>query len=327
MTFKQNWEKTNQHMEIAPKAIEGMVRLAFPSARLSSYEIIAGGCANLNVKITLESKAQPYILRVYVRDKEAPYIEQKLGVLLQGIVPIPQIYFIGDLEDHRFAIAEFMPGITLRDYLLNGEAQAMESLMREAGEILAKLQTIQFPSSGFFNRDLSIQESHTLPSCVSFAKDCLNHPTVKETLGQVTISQIHKILEDCSDLFPDDGDSHLVHGDFDPANVLVHQINGRWHISGLLDWEFAFSGSHLWDVANMLRYAHQMPPLYEYSFLKGIEHGGITLPPDWRRRISLLNILSLLDCLARSSPVHHPHRCADIRGLIAYFINQVGGNQ
>ena len=195
MTFKQNWEKTDQHYNISPETIEKMMALAFPEEKLNSHEIISGGCANLNIKIMLKGKDQPYILRVYLRDKDAAYREQKLGILLKGKVPIPQVYFIGDLDEHRFGVTEFMPGITLRDYLLGAHPDDMERLMAEIGEILATIQTIRFPGSGFFGKELSIQDPITETGYVDFAKECLKHPAVIDMFGEDVISKIKAVLE------------------------------------------------------------------------------------------------------------------------------------
>jgi aminoglycoside phosphotransferase (APT) family kinase protein len=326
VTFKQNWEKADQHYDISPQSIEGMVALAFPQNKLASHEVISGGCANLNIKITLQDKEQLYILRVYLRDKDAAYVEQKLGVLLKDKVPIPQIYFVGDLDAHRFSVAEFMPGITLRDLLLGDEACDMEELMREAGEILGRIQTIRFSISGFFSKDLTIQEPLTQDGYVSFAKDCLKHPTVIHILGEESISKIDHLLDVHAVLFPDETQTHLVHGDFDPANLLVKKSDGFWKISGVLDWEFAYCASPLQDVALMLRYAHHMPTVYEAAFLSGLQNGGVELPDDWRLRIDLLNILNLLSCLVRSAPDQHPNRCADICDLINNILSRVISN-
>ncbi len=112
----------------------------------------------------------------------------------------------------------------------------------------------------------------------------------------------------------------MVHADFDPANILVEKINGDWQISAILDWEFAFSGSVRWDVANMLRYAHHMPQIFQDSFLSGLNNGGIALPEDWQISIHLLNLISLLDCLKRSNPENQPRRCEDICELINHIL-------
>jgi aminoglycoside phosphotransferase (APT) family kinase protein len=113
---------------------------------------------------------------------------------------------------------------------------------------------------------------------------------------------------------------HLVHGDFDPANVLVEEFHGTWKISSILDWEFAFSGSSLWDVANMLRYAHLMPSTFQDAFITGLTNGGTALPDHWQKTSYLLNLLSLLDLLKREDAIHQPRKCADIRELINYML-------
>ena len=122
-------------------------------------------------------------------------------------------------------------------------------------------------------------------------------------------------------MLQDNTSSHLVHGDFDPANILVNQIKGVWEISGILDWEFSFSGSVLWDVANMLRYAHKMPPEFQTSFLKGLKSRDLILPENWLINVYLLNLISLIDCLKRSNPEIHPARCADIYDLINFILS------
>jgi thiamine kinase-like enzyme len=87
-------------------------------------------------------------------------------------------------------------------------------------------------------------------------------------------------------------------------------------------WEFAFSGSYLWDVANMFRYAHKMQPEFQNSFIDALQRNGIKLPPDWRTTAHLLNLSSLLDLLKRSDPQRHPNRCADIRELINHILSE-----
>jgi aminoglycoside phosphotransferase (APT) family kinase protein len=199
----------------------------------------------------------------------------------------------------------------------------MAKIMFETGEILGKIQSIRFPTSGFFQKDLSLKGPLKQEDYLTFAKECLIHPTVKAKLGAHDISKIARLLDDNASLFPQGEENHLVHGDFDPANLLVDNINGQWSISAVLDWEFAFAGSPLTDMANMLRYAHQMPSLYQSAFLKGLRKGGVKVPDDWQRRIDLLNLLSLLDCLVRSLPDQRPRQCADILDLIRHILSKV----
>ena len=111
----------------------------------------------------------------------------------------------------------------------------------------------------------------------------------------------------------------LTHGDYEPANILVHKVSGKWQISAILDWEFAHSGSLLQDIANMLRYSHQLPYFFEEQFLHGLSESGVILPGHWRRTTHLLNLLALLDCLQRYDPLSRPKRLLDIKKLIEYI--------
>jgi Ser/Thr protein kinase RdoA (MazF antagonist) len=287
---------------------------------LAFYEVISGGCANLNIKFTCTDSSTPLILRIYLRDKEAAYREQKLATLVKDSVPIPEVYFVGDTDGYRFAISEYKPGITLRELLLKGKTEDLQPIMSEVGSILAKIQNYRFPHSGFFDNDLQIKDCITQDFCITYAKKCLEHPTTIRIISQENISKIHDHLDKYHFLFPDNTQNHLVHADFDPANILVHNIQNTWKISAVLDWEFAFSGSTLCDIANMLRYAHHMPDEYERAFLSGLQNDGFQLPENWRISIFLLNLLSLLDCLIHCPPEKRPNQCADIRSLITFII-------
>lgn len=318
--FKANWEKTSVTHQLPEGVAEKMVQLAYPNKKLISLELIAGGCANLNIKIQLSDETHPMILRIYLRNKDAAYVEQKLAALLKETVPVPQTHYVGVFENYHFAITEYMPGISLRDLVLGDAPHDINAIMYEVGTILSKITTHEFPQAGFFDKELNIIPHSPTDDYLIFAKNCLRHETLISVLTPDIISKISQVLDQYGHLFPNKTDKHLVHGDFDPANILVSESNGVWKVSGVLDWEFSFSGSVLCDVANMLRYAHKTPSEFQYAFLNGLTSGGIILPEDWRITINLLNIVSLLECLKRTTPKEQPNRCADIRELIDHVL-------
>ena len=94
-----------------------------------------------------------------------------------------------------------------------------------------------------------------------------------------------------------DQESSLVHGDFNKRNLLVQRIAGKWVVSGVLDWEFAISGSPLCDVANFLRYEYSERPLAEPHFSDGFLQAGGALPQDWRRLARLLDLTAVCESL------------------------------
>ncbi|WP_035545852.1 hypothetical protein [Holospora elegans] len=74
--------------------IEKMVVLAYLDKKLTSSELVSGGCVNLNIKIQLENQNHPLILRIYLRDKDAADREQKLSALIKETAPTPLTHLI-----------------------------------------------------------------------------------------------------------------------------------------------------------------------------------------------------------------------------------------
>ncbi|MBW8309589.1 MAG: aminoglycoside phosphotransferase family protein [Candidatus Paracaedibacteraceae bacterium] len=306
MTFKVKWEKAQSQHSLPTETIERMVALAYPDNRLVSYHLFEGGCANLNIKIQLDDQKEPLLLRIYLRNKRAAFQEQKLSALLRGTIPVPQTYYIGQLDTYQFAITEFMSGIPLRNLLLGNTPHNVSQIMDEVGIILSKIASYKFPKSGFFDENLAVTGKAGFPDYPQFLQECLQNKIVQATLPATVLSQITYYIHTYRHLLPDESESHLVHADFDPANILVDFMEGEWKISAVLDWEFSFAGSILWDIVTMMRYAHQMSPEFQDSFLAGLKNRGITLPSKWRLSVHLLNLLSLLDCLTRTEISTHP---------------------
>ncbi len=315
--FKMNWERNDITSSLSESTIHKMVQMTFPEKALSSYEIISKGCANFNIKIQLRDDSSSYILRIYLRDKDAAYRERNLGALLKDKIPTPLSYFTGEIDGYTFAITKFMPGNHLENLLQSEATLNLSKLMYKVGIMLSRIRIFNFSEPGFFDKDLNIiSRSTSNEILLTHIAGCLSNQNVITVLGSETIQRLTNYFDQSKHLFPAESEHFLVHGDFDPANILINEINNEWEISGILDWEFAFSGSYLWDVANMLRYAHKMPPEFQNAFIQGLNDGGIQLPPNWRSTVDLLNASALLDCLKRSDAQKKPNQCSDIEELI-----------
>ena len=322
LIFKANWEKALIQHDLSDDLIQQMLKQVFPDRQIKHFKIIDGGCVNINVKVDFENVDASFILRIYLRDPKAAYREQKIAQLLKGKVPVPQIYHVAEISGYTFALAEFKPGSLLRDLLLDEKCN-VENVMFKVGKQLSAIAAIKFDKSGFFDENLNMAHSSTRADFIAFCLDALNDKNVKGVVSTEKRRQIRDLIKMHGHLLPDHTHKNLVHADFDPANILVVEVEGEMEISGILDWEFSFSGSSLFDVANMLRYAHQMPLSYQEAFLRGLTSGGYSLPPPWHMIINLLNIGSLLDCLKRSLPQKEPNRVRDIKELIDYFLFQL----
>jgi GrpB-like predicted nucleotidyltransferase (UPF0157 family) len=126
-----------------------------------------------------------------------------------------------------------------------------------------------------------------------------------------------KLIKDLEGYFPDAAEDRLVHGDFDPSNILVQKVEGRWQVSGVLDWEFAHAGSPMQDMANMLRYRDEVSDGFCQGFLKGVSQ-YLVLPSTWEITVDLCNVTALLDCLVdRTDIKKQPKRYEDVCRLLS----------
>ncbi|MBS0185599.1 MAG: aminoglycoside phosphotransferase family protein [Proteobacteria bacterium] len=273
------------------------------------------------MKVYLQEEKSPTLLRLYLRDKDAAYREKVLGELLKRALPLPEVLYIGDYDNIRFAITTFIEGRTLRDLLLSNLPYDIESLMIQVGKVLGKISQFTFPKSGDFGNNLNVKPPYFSEKLlIKHVEKCLQKIEINPHLSMETCAKIRFYFESFASLLPKKNETHLVHGDFDPANILVKQVNESWIITGILDWEFAFSGSSLWDVSNMLRYAHKMSSEFESAFLKGLQEENVSLPPHWREATYLLTLSSLIDLLSRTDPATSPLQYQDIKQLIELYL-------
>jgi len=318
MTFKATWEKTHTRVHLSDSKIKQMLATYYSENNIKNFHIIEGGCANINVLVTLRNSDSPIILRVYCREGESAYKEQKISKILKGKLPTPEFYYIAEAFGYVFAIIEYLPGISLRDFLLRDNYRDVGQVMFKVGKALGVIYSIKFPHSGFFNKNLKVMENATADGLIDLCLDCLQDTKVQSVISAENIDQIQTLFKVYKDFLPAGIERNLVHGDFDPANILVIDRDGEIEVSGILDWEFSFSGSTLYDIANMLRYSHHMPRKYQDSFLEGLRSAGYLLPISWQITIKLLNIVSLLDCLKRSDLENIPNQITDIKKLIQH---------
>lgn len=310
--FKQNWESLEKPLTLAENILGKMIHMALPKQSVHAYELLTGGCRHLNYKITLENTEKPYVLRVCNGTYDSLKREHQRSQTFQNIVPVPEIYFTEIIESYSFSLMEFKPGIRLSDLLLSNTPHNLENIMRNCGVLLSKIATYPYlPLQHFSIEDIDFTKGYQKV----FEESLIN---CKDKLTSSEQRKIKAIYKNQLHLIPHDT-KHLMHGDFNPANILVIEENGDWKISALLDWEFSFPGHFLWDVSNMLRYKHLMPQEFEIAFLEGIKGCGMTLPSNWETITTIMNIISLLDCLERTIPTKEPLKYNDIRSLIACY--------
>ncbi|MER7277205.1 phosphotransferase [Dactylosporangium sp. NPDC000244] len=177
-----------------------------------------------------------------------------------------------------------------------------------AGETLARIGSVRFPAPGFF-ADAALEPAGPEPTSGldAWVERCLREGNAA---GHLSADERGRLLRYAERVTPDltalAGARHLVHGDYNPKNLVAGPGGG---VAAVLDWEFAFSSTPLFDVANMLR--EPRPPGFADAFVTGFTAGGGELPGDWRHLCRALDLFSLADLLTR--PPGHRYFAKAIR--------------
>jgi aminoglycoside phosphotransferase (APT) family kinase protein len=320
--LKTAWERF-----IAPLPLDFIVTeellKPYTSNVISHIEFISHGGVNSNYKINFAKNHAPLLLRIYTRKNAAAKLEQAVHHLVATHqIPVPKTFYVGvqaDLCPYPYAIMEWITGRTFRDVLLSNEQTAIAACAYEAGKCLNILRHIHFENINLFQDGLTVPPLTDTQNYLPIALALLSNSIVNSSLGEPLSSSLEKLLLSQHSLLLN-GPISLAHGDYDPSNILVRMINGKWQITAILDWELAMAGNYLLDVGLMLRYCHKLPAIFENKFIEGLQSTSELLPSQWKKMAMLENILNLLNVLAFSPFSLKPNRNQDAVELITHVV-------
>jgi aminoglycoside phosphotransferase (APT) family kinase protein len=264
---------------------------------------LSGGIMNWNYRIQFAGSAERFVLRFYDRMPASCAKETRLLELVRGDVPVPEVLFVnaaGANGRPPHCVLEWVEGISLRELRRRGNDRGVANACYGAGRLLPRLTRHRFERSGLLDTNLNVTDGPFTDAPLAavvehFAKSTLFRQRVNDTMRV----RLHAFLRATESLHDAPGRATLVHADFNSPNIFVRETNGQWGVAAILDWEFAFAGSILNDVGNMLRYERADRPRYEPHFSRGLADGGWRLPDEWFLRARLADLPALCDLLAR----------------------------
>ncbi|MEO8185522.1 MAG: phosphotransferase, partial [Deltaproteobacteria bacterium] len=115
----------------------------------------------------------------------------------------------------------------------------------------------------------------------------------------------------------------LVHADYKRSNLLLTRsaasARGRapaatWHVSAILDWEFACAGPPLIDVGLFLRAGDALPEGFRAAFAGQYRAAGGELPEHWLPLSRLVDVLSQVTFL--DGPSERPRVFAETTEVV-----------
>lgn len=317
MTMLQAWER---HLPLYALTLDQATTLlhpVLPHDRAVALQALTGGLRNTLYRVTLADAPHPVVLRLYTADPVACARETAIARLVAHDVPVPKVLYSDPQADPPYAVVAWSDGLRFTELLAAGDATAIGGAARSAGAILASLQRHRFPRAGEFGPTLEV----VAPSfdadmgLAAYLEQALQRERVRTRLGEATVTAVRGLLRRCAHLLEDDGQAPvLIHADFKPENLLVQQTPAGWQVAAVLDWEFAFAGSRLFDAGLFLRRAPWLPPSYRDQFAAAFSAGSEPLPTDWLTRARLIDLVNLLWFLGSADD--RPALIADVCNLV-----------
>ncbi len=325
--MKANWTRLHSPLAIDLATLTELMRPVSSGRPVVDAELLTAGLANTNYKVKVSGRVEPFVVRVYTRDRAACRKEVDIYNLIHDRVPLPDVLYAdvdGRDYDRPYAVTTWVDGIMLDHVFAQGSAADVASAAHAAGHTLAVIGSYTFPGAGFFGPGLVI--AHPLgdadTSWLPYIQERLFEGIAGERLGVTLRDRLwHVVMQGVAEVRVVDDARSLAHADFNGPNVMVRREGDAWVVASILDWEFAFAGSPLHDIGNMLRGADALPAAFEPAFIRGFTDGGGMLPPAWRRIVRLLDFVNLCEFL--NAPGQGGARVDDvtrlIRATVEYF--------
>lgn len=323
--MRENWTRSDQQLTLSENELELLLKPAFPNARVVHSQPASGGLANTNIRVVLDNRKAPLLVRIWTRDSEQAQKEFRIISAVKQTVPVPELFHFSSensINGLPYAIMEWFDAPRLELVYERLSKSELMQLANSLGQVMQAIHDYKFPTYGMLDSKLKVSEPIEIGAAgmIAFAHQCLIEKNGKEHLSDDFTERIFEFVEQYGPLLDEwKGEPCLTHSDFGGSNILVHDVGQGFEVAAVLDWEFAFSGSPLFDFGNLLR-----PPLGGLgNFADALansyrEHGG-ELPNDWARLIRLVDLSAWLDFLAR--PNVTTRVVADAKSVIADTID------
>jgi aminoglycoside phosphotransferase (APT) family kinase protein len=294
------WVQADSRRTLPAPLLEKIVQSAFPGRRALNVEQLGGGFRNSNFKIRINASPEFLVLRIYEHDASLCQKELDLFQLVKGSVPVPEIIHAetrGTEELPPFTLARYVEAISFHELKRSGDAEAIAQAADSAGETLAAIGRHTFSKSGWISPGPAVtapllEGADPLPRFVDL---CLASPNLQIRVPMDLRERTHALIWSWARQLAElENEKSLVHCDYGMRNILLNQVQGKWSVASVLDWEFAVSGSPLIDVGHFLRYEQASRPRVEPYFSQAYLRAGGKLEQDWRQLARLFDMSALL---------------------------------
>jgi hygromycin-B 7''-O-kinase len=229
---------------------------------------------------------QEFVIKIFAPFRQC-YLREKAALeFANGKLSIetPATLHAGEIEGWSYIVMTRLDGFTAREVWTEVGAPARIEIVSHLGAALKNLHDHAPPlSDPALNRDWRGFIERQAQTCVERQQGCDANPEWLESLPAYIAARLP--------LLPIERKPALLHGDVHLGNLLLAQENGRWKISGLLDFGDSFCGFHEYEFVAPGVLMAQGNRRMQREFLLAYGYKESELDLNLRARLMLLTVL------------------------------------
>jgi len=292
---------TKLFKELAPAEIERVIRNLYGnSAVINECRLLAGGNMNTNYFIKTDREANGLVLRaapppeikrcLFSFHADMMSAEPLFHKLLEenGVPTVKVVKYASENVDigREYMITEYLPSITMNDPLLR--QTDLSSVYKEVGQYMRKLHTITSDRFGWKRPGSDHSEFDTWPQFVlAYMTEVANSTEEYELFEREHIEFLRALFNNKIALFGGVETPNMIHKDLHEGNILLHQRDGQYTVSAIIDMGWVMFGDRKWEFLSRCMinqdylngYGEDMPQDAEFkemSLLYKLLHGFFT---------------------------------------------------
>jgi aminoglycoside phosphotransferase (APT) family kinase protein len=186
-------------------------------------------------------------------------------------------------------------------------------ICEQLARVAARIHELRFAQCGLLGPGPKVTDPFTsyATGTVGFMQSCLDDVNLQRRVGVDRWKRLQDCLAHRPDLHQPSLTHQLCHSDFNQKNLLIQRnSNGCHQVAAVLDWEFAFSGSSVVDIGNLLRFEHESPAVDSAWFADAYRAAGGQLHKAWRQQSLFADLLAQCAFLIKTEELPNTFRTA-----------------
>jgi Ser/Thr protein kinase RdoA (MazF antagonist) len=320
--------KFDQRPSSPPNLVPEILREAatqISASPLRNSAVLSGGFSTTNILLEF-ADGDRCVLRLSSQHERLEIEADLLDYLSRETteVPVPKVlwrapeHFPGAVGAFAMTYIDGHLLASIEDGLSTADCR---DICEQLASVAARIHQLRFTQCGLLGPGPKVREPFAsyASGTVGFIQSCLDNANLQRRAGADRCQRLHHCLAHRPDLHEPSMTHQLCHSDFNQKNFLVRRNpNGRHQLAAVLDWEFAFSGSSVIDIGNLLRFEHESPAVESSWFADAYRAAGGHLDKAWREQAFFADLLA--QCAFLINPEELPNTFRTAVGVIDHTL-------